>query len=214
MTMSSLIHQDPLNPKIEECLRLEKCWGWFLCLGIILMVVGVMAIGAAFIATLTTIVVFGSLLIAGGVVQIVNAFLARNWGGFMMHLMAGILHLVVGGLMIEQPERAAEGLTLMLAAAFLIGGIFRLVAALRQDFTGRTYVLTNAVITILLGVAIWRRWPESSDTVIGLFVGIDMLFNGSSWVILGLIVKGVVAKAPHKKEHGQPQVPVGASPAH
>src|SRR5579859_4134897 len=103
---------DPLNPKLEECLRLEKCWPWFLCLGILLIAVGIMAIGAAFIATFTTIIVFGYLLIAGGIVQIVNTVMGRTWGGFLLHLLAGILHLVVGVLMIEDPLKAAEALTL------------------------------------------------------------------------------------------------------
>ncbi len=212
--MTSPIRPDPLNPKLEECLRLEKCWAWFLCLGIILIVVGIMAIGSAFIATFTTIIVFGSLLLAGGVVQIVNAFLARNWGGFLMHLLAGILHLIVGGLMIEHPLRAAEGLTLMLAAAFLVGGVFRLVVALRQDFTGRAGVLLHGVVTVLLGIAVWRQWPESSLWVIGVCVGIDLICNGASWVVLGLIVKAAAARSPRGEREGHSAVPLGTSSGH
>ncbi len=184
-----------LNPKFEECLRLSKCWVWFLSLGIVLMVVGVMAISSALIATLTSILVFGILLMAGGVVQIVNAFLARSWKGFFLHLLAGILHLVVGELMVEHPLLAAEGLTLLLAVSFLVGGALRLVYALFESFTGRGWVLLNGLIVLLLGISIWRQWPASSLWVIGLFIGIDLIFSGWSWVMLGLIVKAPVTES-------------------
>src|SRR5713101_3483251 len=106
-----------INPRYEEWLRLRRSWVWFVSLGIVLMVMGALSIGAAFITTLASVVVFGILLLSGGVVQLVNAFLARTWKGFFIHLFAGLLYLVVGGLMVEHPIQAAEGLTLMLAAA-------------------------------------------------------------------------------------------------
>jgi uncharacterized membrane protein HdeD (DUF308 family) len=197
--MSLRVPADALNPRYEECLRLHKCWLWFLVLGIALMVVGVLALGAAVITTLTTVLVFGCLLLAGGVVQIVNAFLGRSWRGFFLHLLGGILHLVIGVLMIEHPVAAAEGLTLMLAAAFIVGGVFRVVVALKEQFAGAGWVVLHGVIAFALGVAIWRHWPESSLQVIGFFVGIDLIFNGWSWVMLGLIVKAAGAAAAESR---------------
>jgi uncharacterized membrane protein HdeD (DUF308 family) len=186
-----------INPRYEEYLRLRKLWVCFVSLGIVLMVVGALAIGAAFITTLTSVVVFGILLLSGGVVQLVNAFLARTWKGFFIHLLAGLLYLVVGGLMVEHPIQAAEGLTLMLAAAFLLGGTMRVIYALMQPFAGRGSVIMNGFISVLLGIAIWRQWPESSLWVIGLFIGIDLVFNGWLWVMLGLVVKAPAPASGH-----------------
>jgi uncharacterized membrane protein HdeD (DUF308 family) len=188
-TMNLQPQSDSINPHYQECLNLHKCWLWFLALGIALIVLGVLAIGAAFITTLATVIVFGSLLIAGGVVQIVNAFLARAWRGFFVHLLAGMLHLLLGVLIIEYPGRAAEFFTLLLALAFLVGGCIRIVVALAERFPDWGWVLVNGIITAALGIAIWRRLPEASFLVIGIFVGIDLLFNGWSWVMLALIVK-------------------------
>src|SRR3954447_7769549 len=97
--MNTHSQTDPLNQRYEECLRLHKCWVWFLVLGIalILLGTGVLVSGYLIVATFTAVVVFGSLLLAGGVVQIVNAFLGRSWGGFFLHLLAGLLHVIVGG---------------------------------------------------------------------------------------------------------------------
>jgi uncharacterized membrane protein HdeD (DUF308 family) len=182
---------EPINQRYEERLRLRGCWCWFLALGIALILLGAAAIGAQYVTTLTSVLVFGILLVAGGVVQIVNAVLARGWRAFFLHLLAGILHLVVGGLMIDEPLRAAAVLTLILAVAFLAGGLIRIAYVLFERFSGWPWVLLNGVVTFLLGIAIWRQWPESSLWVIGLFVGIDLIFNGWSWVMLGLAVRNL-----------------------
>jgi uncharacterized membrane protein HdeD (DUF308 family) len=186
---------ESVNPRFLESMQLHGCWGWFLALGIAMILLGTAAIGAQFVATLTSIILFGSLLLAGGVVQIVNAVLARGWRAFFVYLLMGILHVVVGGMMIERPDRAAEVLTLMLAVAFLAGGAFRILYVLFERVTGWPWMLLNGIITLLLGLAIWRQWPEASNWVIGLFVGIDLIFNGWSWVMLALAVKAPAAGA-------------------
>jgi len=83
--MSQLTQPDSLNPRYEESLRLHRCWIWFLLLGMVLMIVGVLAISSPYLTeftTFTTIFICGILLMVGGVVEIVNAFLARSWRGF------------------------------------------------------------------------------------------------------------------------------------
>jgi uncharacterized membrane protein HdeD (DUF308 family) len=194
--MSLQTQSESLNPDIEECLRLHKCWAWFLWLGVALILVGAAAVilGAvaviyASVATAVLVVVFGYLLLAGGIVQIVNAFLASSWRGFFLNLLGGIIHLVVGGLLIDKPERGAEVLTAVLAVAFIVGGMFRIVGAITRRFAGWFWVLLNGAVTLALGVLIWRQLPASAEWVIGLFAGIDLLFNGWSWIMLGLTVR-------------------------
>jgi uncharacterized membrane protein HdeD (DUF308 family) len=76
----------------------------------------------------------------------------------------------------------------MIAAGLLVGGLFRIILALSERFQGRWWVLVNGIVTLVLGILIWREWPESALWVIGLFVGIDMLFAGWSWVMLAMAV--------------------------
>ncbi len=211
--MSTHNMSERFDPNVEECLRLHRCWPWFLGLGALLIVAGAIAVGSIYVQALTTfimVMLFGCLLIVGGVVEIVNAFIVRTWRGFFLHLLAGVLHLVVGGLLVENPLRGAAVLTLMLAVAFLIGGAFRLVGALVTRFSGWVWVALNGAITLALGVLIWRGWPATSEWVIGLFVGIDLIFNGWSWVMLGLAVKGV-APAATPAEKAEAGVPAGVS---
>jgi uncharacterized membrane protein HdeD (DUF308 family) len=205
--MSTQTPTDPLNPRIEECMRLSHCSGWFLVLGILLIVVGVIAVGSAFITAIASILFFGILLMISGGVQVINAFMGRSWRGFFLHLLAGLLELIVGWLMIEQPLHFAAAVTLFLAVAFVVGGVMRIIVALRDRFADWEWVLLNGVISLVLGIAIWRRWPEDSIWVIGLFVGIDIIFSGWSWVMLGLMVK-----APGPKP--APAAPVAPAGSH
>ncbi len=171
-----------------------KSWGWLLAFGIVLVVVGTLAVGASFITTLATVVAFGVLLLVGGGAQIVGAFFSRKWSGFFLQLLAGVLYLVVGLLMVSNPLIAAAGLTLLLAAFFLVGGVARIVVAVSERFENWGWVLLNGVVTLLLGILIWRGWPASALWVIGLFVGIEMIFCGWSWVMLGLTARRIACR--------------------
>jgi uncharacterized membrane protein HdeD (DUF308 family) len=75
------------------------------------------------------------------------------------------------------------------AACLLVGGILRIVVSLVERFEGWGWSLLNGVVSLLLGAVIWRQWPLSSLWFIGLFVGIEMLFSGLSWVMLALAVR-------------------------
>jgi uncharacterized membrane protein HdeD (DUF308 family) len=178
-----------INPRYEECLRLSRSWVLLVSLGIVLMVVGFVALSSTVIATLAAVHIFGILLMVGGTVQIVTAFLGRSWRGFFLHLLAGILHLVIGDLLIEHPVLGAEALTMLLAVGFLVGGSVQLIYALAESFTGRGWVLLNGFIVFALGISIWRQWPASSLWILGMFIGIDLIFSGWSWIMLGLLVK-------------------------
>jgi uncharacterized membrane protein HdeD (DUF308 family) len=191
--MSQVPPTEPANvlSAEKECLR--KSGFWLLILGALLIVVGLVAISASFIATLATVVMLGTLLMIGGGVEIVDAFLGRGWRGFWMHLLAGILYLVLGFLLVQHPIEAAAVFTLILAAAFFVGGLFRIIVALSERFYGWGWVLLNGIITLVLGILIWRQWPEAAFWVIGLFVGIDMLFAGWSLVITALTIRNVAS---------------------
>jgi uncharacterized membrane protein HdeD (DUF308 family) len=158
-------------------------------MGIALMILGVVAIGFSLIATLATVLVFGLLLLLGGLFQVVTACWGRSWRGFFLHLLAGVLYLVVGVFMIDNPVETALGLTLLVAAGLLVGGIVRTVLSLVERFDGWGWALLNGIVSLILGIAIWRQWPLSGLRFIGLFVGIEMLFSGLSWVMLGLTVR-------------------------
>lgn len=166
--------------------KLRRHWGLCVVLGIASVILGTVALGASGIVTLASVLFFGWLLVIGGAVQAVHAFWFRRWGGFFRHLLGGVLGIVVGGLMVARPVAGALSLTLLLAAFFVVGGVSRIMTALAIRFPGRGWTLLSGVVTLLLGIVIWRQWPISGLWVIGTFVGIDLIFDGWSLVMLGM----------------------------
>ena len=163
--------------------------GWFVALGVALIVLGVIALGAVGFVTLASVLLFGWLLVIGGIMHSVHAFRVHPWGGFTRHLLGGVLSLVVGLLIVANPAAGALSLTLLLAAFFLVGGIFRIVAAMSFQFPGRGWAVLGGLVTLLLGIMIWSEWPVSGVWVIGTFVGIDLIFDGWSLVMTGMAAR-------------------------
>ena len=192
--MSTAPHSAADIPLSDELHHLRKHWLGLLLLGIALVLVGTMAIVSSFIATLATVTFFGTLLFIGAVLQMVNAVTCRNWRGFVVNLLAGILYGVVGLMMMTHPLQAAAGLTLLIAAAFMVGGIIRIVVAAIERFHGWPWVMLNGFISLFLGLYIWRHLPESAFWVIGMFVGIDLIFSGWSWIFLALGIRRTISK--------------------
>src|SRR5262249_36524951 len=112
--MSTMTPIHPVTFDTVPLIALRRRWGWVLALGVALIVVGGLACAFALTATLATVLALGSLLLVGGGFQLGTAVWARDWKGFFLFLLTGILYVVAGGLMIEHPVASAEGLTLML----------------------------------------------------------------------------------------------------
>jgi uncharacterized membrane protein HdeD (DUF308 family) len=173
----------PLLTGLEE---VRRNWGWFLVLGIALIVLGVVALAMPHVATDITILTFGWLLIIGGAFEAVAAIEARRWSGFFLHLLGGVLYVVVGILLVANPGAGALTLTLLLAALYLVEGVFQVVGAVALRFPNWGWAVFGGLITALVGALIWAQWPSSAVWVIGLFVGIDLIFRGWAWVTLAL----------------------------
>lgn len=173
----------------HELADMQQHWWWFLVLGISLAVLGTVAIGSTPFVTALTVAFFGILMVVGGMAQVVSAFWAGKWSGFMLQLLVGILYVVVGFILVDKPLQGAEGLTLLIAAFLMVGGLIRIVFSMSERFTGWGWSLLNGAVTLLLGLLIFREWPLSGLFAIGLFVGIEMIFNGWYWIMLAIGLK-------------------------
>jgi uncharacterized membrane protein HdeD (DUF308 family) len=170
----------------HELHALRNQWWCFLAMGIALAVLGSICVVAPWLATITSVMFFGFLLIAAGLTQIVTSFWAGKWSGMLLHLLIGVLYTVVGFMISDAPVENAILLTKLIAIFLIVAGLFNIVGALLHRFHRWSWVLLNGCITLLLGVLINRQWPDSSLWVIGLFVGIEMIFNGWGWIMLAI----------------------------
>jgi uncharacterized membrane protein HdeD (DUF308 family) len=194
MTPPSLSPSVPSS--LPELQSLRSNWLWFFALGVAMVVLGLIAISWACLATITVAAtwLFGFLLLAGGITEVINSFWAGRWSGTLVHLMVGVLYVIVGLMIIEQPEEAALQLTLIIAIFLMFGGVFRIVFALSERFAGWPWVLLNGGVTLMLGLLIYKQWPASGLWVIGLFVGIELIFNGGAWLGLAFALRNLPAK--------------------
>jgi uncharacterized membrane protein HdeD (DUF308 family) len=192
--MTSVANSGITGMLMDEASSVRKNWGWFLALGIVQIVAGMMAVGFAFTATVASVVALGILLLVGAGAQTAAAFWARDWSGFFLFLLLGIPYAVAGFVTLMHPVIAAESLTLMVAAAFLVGGVYRIVVAVAERFPSWGWILFNGVVTVLLGIAILQQWPGSGLWVLGTFVGIDLIVNGMTWSVLAVGVRNGVAR--------------------
>jgi uncharacterized membrane protein HdeD (DUF308 family) len=183
------------HPHAEEYAKLKPASGMLIFFGAISILVGLLAMSSVVMATMASVFVFGVLLIIAGFFEVIHAITVRNWRGSALHLLAAVMYLLVGVFMLEDPVQAATVITLILAASFLVGGVLRIVFAAIERFASWPWVLLSGGIDILLGLMILNRWPESSLWVIGLFVGIDLLFHGWSSIALGIALRPAAQQA-------------------
>lgn len=169
--------------------EIPRMWGWFLTLGILLVILGLFAISMTVYTTFLTIMLLGILLLAAGVIQSVLAIRAPQWSGFFLNLLAGLLAMVLGYLFLQTPGASALTLTLLMAMYFLVSGLFRIFTAAIHRFQQWGWMLASGFATALLGAMLWMQWPVSGFWAIGLFLGIDFLIAGASWMIIAFSLK-------------------------
>jgi uncharacterized membrane protein HdeD (DUF308 family) len=164
--------------------------GWIIALGVVYIIAGIIALGSVVLATVATVFVVGIMMVIAGVAEVVNAFQIKTWGKFLFWLLFGALYIAAGFITFENPLLAAAILTLFLGIALIASGIMRIVLAFSmQAVMPWIWVLLSGIITLLLGLVIVAHWPVSSLYILGLFLGIDLVLAGASWIGIGLGLK-------------------------
>ena len=167
----------------------HKNWGWYLALGIALILLGAYCIYADVSATFASVWAIGIVLMLSGVAQIIAGFMSRTAGHIILLLLVGALDIFVGLVLVEHTEFGALILTLFLAVLFIFGGIYRFVASLWLQFPHYGWVAFGGLISIALGVLLWMQWPFSAMWFIGFAVGVNLIVAGIAWSALSVKLK-------------------------
>jgi Uncharacterized conserved protein len=183
--MSTTIERPGVAEPPRELAIFRRNWLWFVVLGVALIVAGIIALGSLVLASLATAVAIGALLLVAGAFESVGAFWSRRWSGVFLHLVSGVLSIVVGVLFLGAPVDALLALTLLLACLLIAGGAVKIAVAVKYRFAGWGWPLLSGIIDLVLGVLIWIEWPVSALWVLGLFVGISLVFRGFNWIGIG-----------------------------
>ncbi len=170
--------------------ELKRKWGWMVAFGVLLSLAGFVALGSVLLATISTVLVVGIAMMAGGVVEIIHGFAMRQWKKFFFWIVIGLLYIVAGACVFRNPVLAAGFLTLLIGSGILASGLVRSVLAFQLPVnTPRVLVFFSGVLSLAVGAFILVQWPASSLWVIGTFLGVDLLFAGASWIGVGLTLR-------------------------
>ncbi len=170
--------------------------GWYIGMGGGLMVLGILAILAPFVATFAIEFVIGILFVIGGIMLFYNAIRwRRSSSGRVTSIMISLVYLAVGALLLAYPLRGVITLTFLLALFFLATGIFKVV----QSFEMRPanwwgWALASGILSLVLGVLLFLGMPWTALWAVGLIVGIDLLFTGWSMIMVSLAIRGSVER--------------------
>jgi uncharacterized membrane protein HdeD (DUF308 family) len=169
---------------------LSKASGWSMVWGILMFICGVLAIALPLASSIGIVIILAWLILFAGVWHLIFAFHSHSIGGVLWKLLLAVLYVVVGLYMLAHPILGVVSLTLLLAVFLVVEGIVELVLYFNlRRLRHSGWVLFDGIITLILGILIWRQWPSSSVWVIGTLVGISLIFSGISRFMLSLAVR-------------------------
>jgi len=176
------------EPTLVETRReIANHWGWFLALGILLVVAGMAAIAFPFLSTIAAKLAIGWIFLIAGVVEVIHAFYVKRWSGFFWNLLIGLLYIVAGGWLAFFPLTGILTLTIVIAALFIAEGIMELIMGLRmRPHEGWGWVVFSGLVAVAAGLLIALNLPVSAVWALGLLAGINLLFSGWSFIYLAL----------------------------
>jgi uncharacterized membrane protein HdeD (DUF308 family) len=183
------MNQTDPNVRTAVANALHEHWVLFLVEGVVLLVLGAVAIVIPPFATLAVTIIFGWLFLFSGVVGLVMTFYMRHAPGFWWSLLSAALGILVGGMLLARPITGALSLTLVLVAFFIIEGIATIMFALdhKRELSGQwSWMLASGIVDLVLAAIVFAGLPGSAVWAIGLLVGINMIFGGTALVAMAL----------------------------
>lgn len=172
-------------------------WKFFLIWGLVLIILGALAIYFTTASTLLSVVLIGILLFVAGIVVIMDSFQFwwGKWKGFTLHFLMGLIYFIAGILLFSGPIAGAISLTLFLGIFFLVIGTIRIIYSVAVRFPEWGWNLFGGILSLILGILILAEWPQSSLFVLGLFIGIDLIVLGWTYAMIAISAKAMQEQA-------------------
>ena len=163
---------------------------WSILCGVLLIVLGVLAVGSPALAAVAVNAVLAWLVVLAGIVHLVLAFQAHGAGSLLWKLLVGVAYVLLGGYLMAHPALGVASLTLLLGSLFLVEGIFDIALFFQmRPVGGSRWVLMDGIITLVLGLLVYLQWPSSSNWAIGTLVGVSLIVTGVTRLMLSLAVR-------------------------
>ena len=187
----------PTPGEVQRALNetMRAYWVLFLVHGVIMMILGVLAVIWPQITTVAVDVYVGWMFLLSGIVGLVTMFLAPSIPAFLWSLLTAALSLIVGVLLLWHPIQGVVSLTLVLIAFFIVEGVFQIAAAIRyrDAFSGSWgWLVMSGVADLVLAWLIISGWPGTASWAIGLIVGVNLFTSGLAITMAALAGRSLV----------------------
>ena len=188
-----VIDRDP-----ETRQEMKAGLGWAIALGILMIVIGVVAVIEPFIAAIAITVFVGFVFLMYGIFHIIYAFSLRKLGAgwFVLQVLLGILYLMAGGVLLKRPFEGLVTLTLIAGILIFVDGVIQVINAFdMKPRYGWGWALFSGILGIILGILIWSEWPQSSAWVLGILVGVNLITNGLAVFMTSTSIRSSLSEA-------------------
>jgi uncharacterized membrane protein HdeD (DUF308 family) len=175
--------------------KVKHVTGWSIAVSLLIILAGILAIGLPVAAGIAVNIVVAWLLVFVGAAHLVFGWHVRAIGGMIWQVLLGVLYIGIGVYLLMHPVAGLVTLTLALAIYLFAEGVLELILSFQiRPRQGWGWLLLDGVVTLILGIMIWRTWPASTEWVIGTLVGISMIFSGMTRLMLSLAARSLVTK--------------------
>jgi membrane protein HdeD len=164
-------------------------WGWLFALSIMQIIAGCIAIASPIIASLAAVAIFGAVLILTAVIQLIHAFKLRAWPRSAWYGLGGVLYAIAGLMVALNPIGGAIALTVLIAVLFISEGVLRIMFAMAARPAGWGWLMAAGIGSIVVGAFLLIGWPADALWIVGLLLGINLIFTGVMYVALALAAR-------------------------
>lgn len=173
--------------------KARENWWLYLVLGIVMVILGMVALSAPFITAIGVMAVLGLVLIVGGILHAVHAFGFHGQRNVVLGLVVAVLYIIAGFILLRSPLSGVVALTFLLAIFFFAEGIFKIAQSAQTQYRvlgSWGWYLFSGIVSLILAVLIAAGWPASSLWAIGLLLGVDLIVTGFSIIAFGITIHG------------------------
>ena len=171
-------------------IKLNRNWGWILGFGFLFLVLGCVGLSMVVGLTLVSMFFFGALLAIAGISHLIDVFQHKDWQGMMWQALIAVLYIIGACIVFYDPFLASTLITGMLAGVLIVIGVTRIIMAVQlKAAPGWGWLFFAGIAAIILGILIIAQWPLSGLWVIGMFIAIEMIITGWTYIFIALALR-------------------------
>ena len=157
---------------------------------VLITIAGLLALILPALGSLSVVLAIAWMVVFSSVFQFIYAFHSHGLGSILWKMLVAVAYFIAGVYLLMHPLLSVESFTLVLAIFFIVEAAMDFVGYFHRRADGATgWILVDGVVTLILGVLIWRQWPSSSLWAIGTLAGVSLIMTGSSRLMMCLAAR-------------------------